>query len=109
MKNKLFPAALVTSTLALSACADMKITPNPPVPDTRIATPVVVNPDVELANAVNAQLSSMGARSVTATVAKGEVTLKGEVANGQELARVAKAVQGIKGVTAVFPDVNVKQ
>ncbi len=109
MKNRIIPVALLTSMLALSACADMKITPNPPVPDTRIATPVVVNPDVELAAAVNAQLSSMGVRGVTVSVAKGEVTLKGEVANGQELARVAKAVQGIKGVTAVFPDVNVKR
>lgn len=102
-------AATVIAATMLSACADMKVTPNPTVQDTRVATPVVVNPDVALAEAVRAQLSSMGVRGVTATVAKGEVTLKGEVETGQELARVAKAVQGVKGVTAVVPDVNIKR
>jgi hypothetical protein len=107
--QKISIAAAVIAATVLSACADMKITPNPMVPDTRIATPVVVNPDVALAEAVREQLRSMGARGVTASVAKGEVTLKGEVETGQDLARVAKAVQGLKGVTAVFPDVNVKR
>jgi osmotically-inducible protein OsmY len=102
-------AAAVIAATMLSACADIKVTPNPIVPDTRIAAPVVVNPDVELAEAVRAQLRTMGVRGVTATVAKGEVTLKGEVETGQDLARVARAIQGIKGVTAVFPDVNVKR
>ncbi len=107
--QKISIAAAVIAATMLSACADMKITPNPVVPDTRIAAPVVVNPDVELAEAVRTQLRSMGIRGLAVTVAKGEVTLKGDVENGQELARVAKGVQGVKGVTAVVPDVNVKR
>jgi len=97
MQKTSIAAAVIAATM-LSACADIKVTPNPMVPDTRIAAPVVVNPDVELAEAVRAQLASMGVRGLTVTVAKGEVTLKGDVATGQELARVAKAIQGIKGV-----------
>jgi hypothetical protein len=94
-------AAVIAVNLA--ACADMKITPSGPVPEGRVATA-----DGSLLDAVRWELSMMGVKGITATVANSEVTLKGDVSSGQELVRIATAVQGVPGVRAVIPDVNVK-
>jgi osmotically-inducible protein OsmY len=94
-------AAALAATL--SACADMKMTPAGPVPEGRVATA-----DGALADAVRWELSTMSIKGITVTTKDGEVTLKGDVATGQQLADIAMAVQKIAGVKAVIPDVNVK-
>ncbi len=94
----------IAAALALSACADMKVTPAPIVADGRIATA-----DGMLADAVRFELNAMGVRGLTVTSANSEITLKGDVESGAELARIAKAVQDVPGVRAVIPDVNVKR
>ncbi len=120
MKN-----CIATLTLAIlvagtfTACADMKMTPVSPVPATVIASvaapAAAPNPaavDAALAETVRAMLKSnaaLGGSNLTVAVAKNEVTLTGDVETGQQLAAVAKAVQSVKGVTAVIPNINVKR
>lgn len=106
MKTSKFVLALTTvaAALTLSACADMKVTPAPIVADGRIATV-----DSMLADAVRFELNGMGVRGLTVTSANSEITLKGDVETGRELARIAKAVQAVPGVRAVIPDINVKR
>ncbi len=94
----------IAAALALSACADLKVTPAPVVADGRIGTV-----DSMLADAVRFELNAMGVRGLTVTSANSEITLKGDVESGRELARIAKAVQDVPGVRAVIPDVNVKR
>jgi osmotically-inducible protein OsmY len=98
-------AAAVAITI-ISGCADMKVTPAGPVPDTRIATP-----DGALADAVRWQLAnqpSLGGQKLSVSAKDGEVTLKGDLDNGDQLVRIATLVQSLPGVRAVIPDVNVK-
>lgn len=99
-----FLALAIVAAVGLSACADMKVTPSPVVPDGRVATP-----ESALVDAVRWELSMMNVRGLTVTSANGEITLKGDVETGGDLARIAKAVQGVPGVRAVIPDVNVKR
>jgi osmotically-inducible protein OsmY len=58
---------------------------------------------------VRFELNGMGVRGLTVTSANSEITLKGDVETGRELARIAKAVQAVPGVRAVIPDINVKR
>lgn len=102
-KPSLTILAAVTAALALAACADMKVTPVNAVSDTRIMTA-----EAALLDSVRWELSTMGARGVTATAKDGEVTLKGTIASGQELARIAKRIQALAGVRAVIPEIDVK-
>lgn len=95
-------AAIIAATM-LSACADMKMTPSPVVPEGRVMTA-----DGQLADAVRWELSMKGVRGLTVTASNGEITLKGNVATGRDLANVAKTVQAVPGVRAVIPDVDVK-
>jgi hypothetical protein len=101
--QKISIAAAVIAATMLPACADMKPTPNPMVADGRVLTA-----DGQLADAVRWELSMAGVRGLTVTAAGGEITLKGAVATGRDLANVAKMVQAIPGVRAVIPDVDVK-
>jgi osmotically-inducible protein OsmY len=101
--NKLFASAAIVLAATLTGCADMKITPAGPVPDTRIQ-----NPETALADRVRDQLASMKASHLKVAVKGSEVTLSGDVENGQQLARIAIAVQQLAGVTAVIPDLNPK-
>ncbi|MFY8063814.1 MAG: BON domain-containing protein [Usitatibacteraceae bacterium] len=103
MKKTKFVLA-IAAALTLSACADMKATPAPIVADGRIATA-----DGMLADAVRFELNAMGVRGLTVTSANSEITLKGDVETGRDLARIAKAVQAVPGVRAVIPDINVKR
>jgi osmotically-inducible protein OsmY len=101
--QKISIAAAVIAATMLSACADMKVTPNPMVSDTRIATA-----EGSMADAVRWELGMKGIRGLTVSVKDGEVTLKGSVATGRELAEAAKTAQAVPGVRAVIPDVDVK-
>lgn len=101
--NKLFASTALTLTVALVGCADMKITQSGPVPDTRIQ-----NPETALAERVRDQLAGMNMRQIKVAVKGTEVTLSGDVENGQQLAKIAMAVQSLPTVTAVIPDLNPK-
>jgi uncharacterized protein involved in high-affinity Fe2+ transport len=92
-----------SALLALTACADMKMTPAPIVADGRIASA-----DGSLADAVRWELGTMNVRGITVSAKDGEITLKGDVSSGRELARIAERVQEVPGVRAVIPEVNVK-
>jgi osmotically-inducible protein OsmY len=103
----LIACASAVFAISLAGCADMKITPAGPVPDTRIQ-----NPDATLATLVREELaarSSLNAKHLKVAVSRGEVTLSGDVDDGQHLVRIAKFVQSLPGVTAVIPDLNPKQ
>jgi osmotically-inducible protein OsmY len=102
--NKLFASAAIALSVTLVGCADMKITQSGPVPDTRIQ-----NPETALADRVRDQLASLKASHVKVAVKGSEVTLSGDVEDGQQLAKIAMAVQKISGVTAVIPDLNPKK
>jgi osmotically-inducible protein OsmY len=101
--NKLFATAALALSVSLVGCADMKMMPAGPVPDTRIQ-----NPETALADRVRDQLAGMKAGHLKVGVKGSEVTLTGDVENGQQLAKIAIAVQNISGVTAVIPDLNPK-
>lgn len=105
--TKLVAAIGAALAVTLVGCADMKITPAGPVPDTRIQ-----NPDSNLATLVRDELaarSSLNAKHLKVSVSRGEVTLTGDVDDGQHLVRIAKFVQELPGVTAVIPDLNPKR
>lgn len=102
MQKLSIAAALIAATM-LSACADMKVTPNPVVADGRVLTA-----DGQLADAVRWELGMKGIRGLTVTASNGEITLKGNVATGRELADAAKTAQEVPGVRAVIPEVDVK-
>ena len=105
MKNRLLTAAIAAASLStLAACADMKVTPVAAVPEARALTA-----DGQLLDAVRFEMSMAGVKGVTATAANGEITLKGSVETGQDLVKVAKLVQGVPGVRAVIPDIDVKR
>ncbi len=105
MKNRLLTAAVAAaSLLTLAACANMKVTPVAVVPDGRVMTA-----DGQLLDVVRHEMSMAGVKGVTATAANGEITLKGSVETGQDLVKVAKLVQGVPGVRAVIPDLDVKR
>ncbi len=101
--NKLFASAVLTLSVSLVGCADMKMSPAGPVPDTRIQ-----NPESALAERVRDQLAGMNMRQIKVAVKGTEVTLSGDVENGSQLAKVAMAVQSLPTVTAVIPDLNPK-
>jgi osmotically-inducible protein OsmY len=108
MKNNLKLSAIAAALLAITAvgCADMKITPAGPVPETRIQ-----NPDNVLAERVRDELRMkprLEATQLKVAARNGEVTLSGDVKTGRQLADIAKFVQALPGVTAVIPDINVK-
>ena len=120
MKNRVAAYTLaIFAAGTFTACANMKITPVSPVPATviaSVATPAAApNPaavDAALAETVRAMLknnAALGGNSLTVAVSKNEVTLTGDVETGQQLVAVAKAVQSVKGVTAVIPNINVKR
>ncbi len=94
---------VLMASVFFAGCADMKITPAGPVPDTRIQ-----NADTAFADRIKDQLAALKAPHVKAAIKGSEVTLTGEVDNGQQLAKIAMAIQKIPGVTAVIPDVNIK-
>jgi len=108
MKNSrtLSLADAASVALSLVACAEMKMTPAGPVADTKI-----MNPDTALADRVHDELkakSELGGAALKITAKNGEVTLKGDLKTGQQLAKIAMFVQDLPGVTAVIPDINVK-
>lgn len=102
--NKLIIVAAASISALLVGCADMKITQSGPVPDTRIQ-----NPETALAERVRDQLASMNQRQIKVSVKGTEVTLSGDVEDGQQLAKIAMAVQKLPTVTAVIPDLNPKK
>jgi len=102
--KKLFAFTAIAVSVALVGCADMKITQSGPVPDTRIQ-----NPETAMAERVRDQLASMKAGHIKVSVKGSEVTLTGDVEDGQQLAKIAIAVQTLAGVTAVIPDLNPKK
>lgn len=109
------------SLLGLAGCAgDMKMTVAGPVPEARIATaapakaapaPAPAIPDATIADSVKAELAkpALNAGHVKVSVKSGEVTLAGDVADGQQLAKIAMAVQKLPGVKAVIPELNPKR
>lgn len=120
MKNRITTYTLAMFAAAtLTACADMKMTPVSPVPAAVIASvaapaaaPSPAAVDAALADTVRAMLkgnATLGGSNLTVAVAKNQVTLTGDVETGQQLVAVAKAVQSVKGVTAVIPNINVKR
>jgi osmotically-inducible protein OsmY len=109
--------------LTLAGCAtDMKVTTAGPVPEARIAAaPKAAAPatapaappvaDAAIADAVRAELAkpTLSASHLKVSVKSGEVTLAGDVDDGQQLAKIAMAVQKLPGVKAVIPDMNPKR
>lgn len=107
--------------LGLVGCAgDMKVTVAGPVPEARIAAaapakaapaPAPAIPDTTIADSVKAELAkpTLAASHVKVAVKSGEVTLSGDVDDGQQLAKIAMAVQKLPGVKAVIPDLNPKR
>jgi BON domain len=98
---------------SLTGCADMKVSPAAPVPDTKVASSgaSAVNPDIALVENVKATLATpaLKASHLKVSAKSGEVTLTGDVEDGQQLAKIAIAVQKIPGVKAVIPDMNPKR
>jgi hypothetical protein len=106
--------------LTLAACGtDMKVTPAGPVPEARIAAPAkAATPaappqiaDATIADTVKAELAkpALAASHLKVSVKSGEVTLAGDVNDGQQLAKIAMAVQKLPGVKAVIPDMVPKR
>jgi hyperosmotically inducible periplasmic protein len=120
MNTRAFTAAMASAisvaaiSLTLPACADLKITPAGPVPDTKIMAQSVAAAgptDAMLVDTVRAELSkhaSLKTGDLKILVKNGEVTLNGVVETGQQLAKIATIVQKVSGVKAVIPDVEVK-
>lgn len=110
---------LVASAL-LIGCADTKA---PPV--AAAAAPVAVAPtaapaakppqaaitDAALIDSVKTTLASpaLNASHLNVSAKSGEITLSGDVQDGQQLAKIAMAVQKLPGVKAVIPDMTPKR
>jgi osmotically-inducible protein OsmY len=103
--------------LTLAGCAsEMKVTTAGPVPEARIAAPAkAATPpaapqiaDATIADTVKAELAkpALAASHLKVSVKSGEVTLAGDVNDGQQLAKIAMAVQKLPGVKAVIPEMT---
>jgi BON domain len=120
MNAKTALATAIFFGVGLAGCAaDMKIVPAGPVPEARIAksapaaapaAPAAIA-DATIIDNVKATLSSpaLNAGHLKVTAKSGEVTLSGDVEDGQQLARIAMAVQKVPGVKAVIPDIMPKR
>jgi osmotically-inducible protein OsmY len=115
-----FQKSIICTGLFASAflvgCADTKA---PPV--TTAAAPVAAAPaakpaqaaitDAALVDSVKTTLASpaLNASHLNVSAKSGEITLSGDVQDGQQLAKIAMAVQKLPGVKAVIPDMTPKR
>lgn len=118
--QKSFICIGIFSSALLVGCADTKA---PPV--TTAAAPVAAAPvaaaapkppqaaitDTALVDSVKATLASpaLNASHLNVSAKSGEITLSGDVQDGQQLAKIAMAVQKLPGVKAVIPDMTPKR
>jgi osmotically-inducible protein OsmY len=115
--QKSFVCIGLFASALLVGCADTKA---PPV--TAAAAPVAAAPaaakppqaaitDAALVDSVKTTLASpaLNASHLKVSAKSGEITLSGDVQDGQQLAKIAMAVQKIPGVKAVIPDMTPKR
>lgn len=107
-------SATLTSAI-LAGCAETKMPAPAPVAAAAAKAPASVapaqNPDAAIVDNVKATLASpaLNAGHLKVSAKGGEVTLSGDVEDGQQLAKIAMAVQKLPGVKAVIPDLNPKK
>jgi osmotically-inducible protein OsmY len=67
--------------------------------------------DAALVDSVKTTLASpaLNASHLNVSAKSGEITLSGDVQDGQQLAKIAMAVQKLPGVKAVIPDMTSKR
>ena len=118
LRNTAVCAGFVAVALA-AGCADMQMPAAAPV-QVAAAAPVpaaaakavpAVIPDATLVENVKATLASpaLNASHLDVSAKSGEITLSGDVESGQQLAKIAIAVQKLPGVKAVIPDMTPKR
>lgn len=94
-----------TTTAATPVTTAAAQAPKPPSPQ---AAPSAANTDAALVDSVKATLASpaLNASHLKVSAKGGEITLSGDVQDGQQLAKIAMAVQKLPGVKAVIPDMT---
>lgn len=112
LRNTAVCAGFVAVALA-AGCADMQMPAAAPVQVAAAAAKAVpaVIPDATLVENVKATLASpaLNASHLDVSAKSGEITLSGDVESGQQLAKIAIAVQKLPGVKAVIPDMTPKR
>ena len=106
---------LLASAL-LVGCADTKVPPVAVAVAPAPAAPAAKPPqaaitDAALVDSVKTTLASpaLNASHLNVSAKGGEITLSGDVQDGQQLAKIAMAVQKLPGVKAVIPDMTPKR
>jgi osmotically-inducible protein OsmY len=97
------------SSALLIGCADTKAPPVAAAPAAK--PPQAAITDAALVDSVKTTLASpaLNAGHLNVSAKSGEITLSGDVQDGQQLAKIAMAVQKIPGVKAVIPDMTPKR
>lgn len=119
--QKSFICIGVFSSALLIGCADTKAPPVAAAAAPVAAAPVAAAPaakppqaaitDAALVDSVKTTLASpaLNASHLNVSAKSGEITLSGDVQDGQQLAKIAMAVQKLPGVKAVIPDMTPKR
>jgi osmotically-inducible protein OsmY len=117
--QKSFVCAGLCTVALLVGCADTKMPPATAAAPAAVAAapapaqaaPPAANTDAALVESVKATLASptLNASHLKVSAKSGEITLSGDVQDGQQLAKIAMAVQKLPGVKAVIPDMNPKR